>query len=91
VARMRYPQQALELIREEDPGTSITLNYIRALAYSGKIPCVKVGRRHLINVDALVEFLANPEEHNSRLDQFGKIRKIADVGRCVHGSFCKEK
>lgn len=75
MARMRYPQQALDLIREEDPGTSITLNYIRALAYSGKIPCVKIGRRHLINVDALIEYLESPDKHEET-SQIGVIRRI---------------
>ena len=57
MVRMRYPKQALDLIRKEDPDTQITLNFIRTLAYSGKIPCVKIGRRYLINVDALIEYL----------------------------------
>lgn len=91
MARMRYAEQALELLKEEDPGTCVTLNYIRSLTASGKIPFVNNGPRRLLNYDALVEFLANPDEHNSQDDQIGKIRKVSDVGRYVHGSFCKEK
>lgn len=75
MARMRFPQQALELIRQEDPDTAVTLNFIRYLAYTGKIPCVKVGRRHLINVDALIEYLENPDKHKE-VPQIGLIRKI---------------
>ncbi len=75
MARMRYPQQALELIREEDPNTSLTLNFIRELAYSGKIPCIKIGRRHLINVDALIEYLESPDKHKET-SQTGVIRRI---------------
>lgn len=56
--RMRYPAQALELIKQEDPDTCVTLNYIRSLAASNKIPVVRIGRRQLINVDKLIEYLA---------------------------------
>lgn len=76
MARMRYAAQALELIRQEDPESCVSLNFIRALAASGKIPVVKIGQRRLINVDALMEYLANPDSHE-RVDQIGKIRKVS--------------
>lgn len=92
MARMRYAEQALELLKEEDPGTCVTLNYIRSLTASGKIPFVCNGpRRRLLNYDALVEFLANPDEHDSQDDQIGKLRKVSDAGRYVHGNHYKEK
>ncbi len=70
---MRFPAQALEELRKDDPNTPVTLNYIRALAASGRVPVVKVGRRRLINYDAMLEYLANPtEEHPQR----GIIRRI---------------
>lgn len=75
MARMRYAAQALELIRQEDPESCVSLNFIRALAASGKIPVVKIGQRRLINVDALIEYLANPDGHG-QADQVGKIRKV---------------
>ena len=58
--RMRFPAQALEELRREDPGTQVTLNFISRLAASGKIPYVLIGRRRLLNYDALLEYLANP-------------------------------
>ncbi|MFB0921445.1 MAG: DNA-binding protein [Oscillospiraceae bacterium] len=73
--RMRFPDQAVELIRQEDPGTSITVNYVRSLAKAGKIPVVMIGRRHLINVDALIEYLAHPEQ-NEKPQPIGRIREI---------------
>ncbi len=76
MARMRYPAQALELLRQEDPDTCVSLNFIRALAASGKIPVVKIGRRRLINYDSLVEFLANPDMQKMQIEQVGKIRKV---------------
>lgn len=70
---MRFPAQALEELRKDDPNTPVTLNYIRALAASGRVPVVKVGRRRLINYDAMLEYLANPTEEQS---QRGVIRRI---------------
>lgn len=73
--KMRFPAQALEDLKREDPDTPITLNYIRTLAASGKIPVTKVGRRYLINYDGMLEYLANPQPEPK---QYGVIRKIAE-------------
>lgn len=59
-ARMRFPAQALEELRREDPGTQVTLHYIRRLAATGRVPYVLIGRRRLLNYDALVAYLADP-------------------------------
>lgn len=81
MARMRYAAQALALIRDQDPDTAITLNHIRALAASGKIPVHQVGKnRRLINVDALIEFLSRPESEPTKENQFGMIRRVSGRG-----------
>ena len=74
-ARMRFPAQALEELRREDPDTPITLNYIRALAASGEIPVVMIGRRRLINYDAMVEHLAG-RERAAQAIPFGGVRRV---------------
>ena len=68
---MRFPAQALAELRKDDPDTPVSLNYIRRLAASGKVPVVMVGRRRLINYDALLDYLAHPEP-----EQYGKIRPV---------------
>jgi len=75
MARMRYPEQALELLKQEDPETQVTLNFIRSLLKRDAIPYVKIGRRHLLNYDALVEYLAkgNTQEEAAPL---GAIRRV---------------
>lgn len=60
-ARMRTASGALEIIRAADPGTAVTLHYIRKLINTGEIPCVPVGRKKLVNVDRLLEYLAQTE------------------------------
>lgn len=55
--RMRTAPGALEIIKAEDPGTAVTLRYIRGLINTGKVPHVAVGTKKLVNVDTLVEYL----------------------------------
>ena len=78
MARMRYPQEALELIRETDPDTAVSLNLIRTLARTGKVPVVKIGRRRLINVDALLEYLTDPPSLEEQTEEYqsNTIRRV---------------
>ena len=77
-ARMRYPEAALSELRKIDPDTSITLNYIRTLVASGKIPCHRIGRRRLINFDALLEYLAKAEDEDQSTTPTGVIRRLPE-------------
>lgn len=62
VVRMRFPQQALDELRQSDPNTPVSLSFIRRLVRTGAIPSVAVGagKRRLLNFDALVDYLENP-------------------------------
>lgn len=53
------PEVAAE-IKASDPNTAITEYHIRQLALSGVLPRVKAGRKLLINLDALIEYLTDP-------------------------------
>ena len=55
--RMRTAPGALEIIKELDPGTAVTLRYVRRLIATGEVPHVDVGRKKLVNVDLLLKFL----------------------------------
>ena len=57
VPRMRTAQAALEIIRAEDPETEVSLRYIRQLIATGQIQHWPVGRKKLVNVDSLLEYL----------------------------------
>lgn len=71
---MRFPAQALAELKKDDPATPVTLNYIRSLAKSGHVPVVMIGRRHLINYDALLEYLKNPM---ADCPEYGVIRPVS--------------
>ena len=60
MVRMRYAHEALEELRRADPNTAVTLNFIRTLIRKGIIPSTPLGRGHMINMDHLEAYLANP-------------------------------
>lgn len=58
--RMRTINEAAAEIRALDPHTAVTPHFIRQLILDGKIPSVMAGRKYLVNLDGLQEYLANP-------------------------------
>ena len=60
--RMRTAEGALQIIKEMDPETAVTLRSIRRLINTGTIPCVPVGRKKLVNVDGLLAYLEGKGE-----------------------------
>lgn len=78
IPRMRTAEKALELIKAEDPDTEVSMYYIRKIIKAGAVPVATCGRRILVNVDALIELLANgydlPAEPAPR--EVGRIRRV---------------
>lgn len=61
VPRMRTVHEAAEELRKLDAGTAVTEYHIRQLAINNIIPRVKAGKKYLINLDALIAYLADPQ------------------------------
>lgn len=59
--RMRLLKDAYTEIKALDPNTAISRYFIRQLVLSGKVPCTMAGRKRLVNLDALIAYLASPE------------------------------
>lgn len=76
MARMRYIHQALAELKKSDPDTPITEYYLRRLVATGAVPFVKVGRRRLINFDALLAYLETANDGEPPL-QSGSNRQNA--------------
>ena len=55
--RMRTINEAYKEIKNDDPGTSITVHAIRRLVVMGIVPSVKCGKKYLVNLDDLFETL----------------------------------
>ena len=55
--RMRTAEGALAVIKTEDPETAVTLRAIRGLINTRKVPHVPVGKKKLVDVDRLMDYL----------------------------------
>jgi len=76
IARMRTIPQCVEYFKKEDPDTQVGTYYLTQLVKSGKFSVVKSGRKNLINLDRLIEYLnAGQAEEAEEVKQIG-IRKV---------------
>ncbi len=62
--RMRDAKGVLAEIQEADPGSPITIHFVRGLIKSGEIPVVEAGNRKFVNVDTVLDFLASQSTVN---------------------------
>lgn len=76
--RMRSITEAYQLLKEEDPGSKITVCMLRRLVSEGTIPCVRSGRKILLNYDTLLAYLSRPYTADSpqNNNDAGSIRPV---------------
>lgn len=60
IPRMRTIQEAARELRELDSHTAITPYHIRRLCLEGIIPTVRAGKKILLDLDVLIEYMSNP-------------------------------
>ncbi len=72
--RMRLLKEAAADIKELDPESAVTPYFIRQLALEGKIKSIMAGRKRLINLDSLLDYLTSQSEAGG--EETGKIRRI---------------
>jgi excisionase family DNA binding protein len=65
---MRLLKDAYKELKALDPNTAVSAYFIRQLVLSGKIPCTMAGRKRLVNLDALIAYLANPKAEEDEND-----------------------
>ena len=56
-ARMRTIRDALKTIKELNPGSAVTYNFIKQLCETDKITNVRLNKKYLLNLDELLKFL----------------------------------
>ena len=59
IPRMRTVHEAAQELKQLDPSTAVTEYHIRRLVLSGKLPKIKAGKKYLINLDLLLDYLEN--------------------------------
>lgn len=64
MAKLRTLSESYNYIKAQDPDTAITANALRRLVVSGQVPRVMIGKKYLLDMEALQEFLkgTKPEE-----------------------------
>lgn len=55
--RMRTASGAVAFLKEQDPGSEVTVHFVRHLIKTGALPSVPVGCKRLVNVDLLLDYL----------------------------------
>ena len=58
--RMRTIPQTVQELKKEDENTAITEHSLRRLVKCGVIPCVTTGRKVLICLDTVMDYLGKP-------------------------------
>lgn len=57
MVRMRTIKDTIKFFQAQDPDTGMTEYALRRMISSGQVSTLKVGTKHLINLDALLETL----------------------------------
>lgn len=61
----RTIKEAALWFKSHDPGTALTETAIRRLVRSGEVPSVRVGRKYLVNLEALESYLTGTVDRRS--------------------------
>lgn len=57
MVKLRTLSEAYNYIKEQDPDTALTPWAIRIMIVSGEVPCIKSGKKYLIDMDRLLDYL----------------------------------
>lgn len=60
IPRMRTVNEAAQELRQLDPHTAMSPYHIRRLCLDGVLPTVKAGKKILLNLDTLIEYMYDP-------------------------------
>mgnify|MGYP000004310255 FL=1 len=55
---MRGIKQAIEELKINDPNTALTEKALRRLILTGELPAVRVGKKYLVNMNNLFDYLS---------------------------------
>ena len=72
--RMRTIDQAIDWLKETDPDNALTKNALRNLIVSGQLPHVRIGKKYLVSLEILAQFLYGTASVQEETE--GKIRRI---------------
>lgn len=79
IPRMRTVQEAARELKALDDHTAMTPYHIRRLCLDGILPTVKAGKKILLNLDTLLEYMTDPtaEKFQLHATAVNGIRRIS--------------
>lgn len=75
---MRGIKQAIAEIKAADPHTALTERGLRSLINSGAVPCVRVGRKVLVNMNILSAYMKSGTGAAEERTGAAKIRAVKE-------------
>ena len=75
---MRTIEAAAAAVKEQDPNTAISKHFIRQLIITGAIPSITAGRKYLVNLDVLFNYLENGNPISAQDNKSSSIRRIKE-------------
>lgn len=80
LARMRTIKSVVEYFKQEDPETPVNEYFLRRLVKQGKIPVVYAGKKVLINLDKLIDYLNRDttDQQEDSIQEYGVLRKVME-------------
>lgn len=76
MVRVRSIQEAYQMLKADDPESRITTSMLRRWVADGTIPCIRVGRKILLNYDVLLAYLSAPCPQSVTDAEPGTIRPV---------------
>ena len=80
IPRMRTVREAAQELKVMDPHTAMTSYHIRRLCIDGVIPVVKAGKKNLLDLDTLLEYMRNPTADKFNPRSAATLNGIRRVG-----------
>ena len=76
MSRLRNLTETYKYIKEMDAETAVTANALRRMVVSGHIPCAKVGKKYLIDIDTLFDDLKTIRPENVLSGYKNPLRRL---------------
>lgn len=82
IPKMRTVNEAAQELKQLDPNTAMSPYHIRRLCLDGVLPTVRAGKKLLLDLNLLVEYMTDPtadkfKPRKTATDTIGGIRRIS--------------
>ena len=60
MVKVRSIPETYQMLKADDPDSRVTVSMLRRWVADGTIPCIRVGRKILLNYDTVLSYLSAP-------------------------------